>query len=372
MDRTELRAVVRATGCAEERSDLCFLCDPKADKSNIAAAYNADELSDGLGWLCIATGGTGGSLKFARHDEVTLSAAVAGFCAHFGVNQVNAVDVLPPYHVSGLMARVRCAATGGQHIAWDWKQLEAGEVPSLHAGRDWMISLVPTQLQRLLTSGAAVDWLRRFRTLFLGGGPTWPDLADAAARAGLPVALSYGMTETAAMVTALRPEEFLSGARSCGAPLPHAQVRLNREGVVAIEGASVFRGYWPEIRASREFVTEDLGRFDAAAHLHLLGRRDAVIITGGKKVQPADVEAALRASGEFIDVTVLGVPDPEWGEAVVACYLATGQKPDVTRAVARLAPHERPKRFVPITEWPRNAQGKINRSALRAAIGSIL
>lgn len=374
MERAELRALVRATGCAEERGAFSFLCDPKAERPAIltdAAKGRTASENDGLGWLCIATGGTSGSVKFARHDEQTLAAAVAGFRAHFGVEQVNAVDVLPPYHVSGLMARVRCAATGGEHIAWDWKRLETGEVPALREGRDWMISLVPTQLQRLLTSGEAVAWLRRFRTIFLGGGPTWPDLADAAAHAGLPVALSYGMTETAAMVTALRPEEFLAGMRSCGTRLPHARVRLNAEGVVAIESASLFRGYWPDERAGQEFVTEDLGRFDATGHLHLLGRRDAVIITGGKKVQPADVEAALRASGEFIDVAVLGVPDPEWGEAVVACYLATERKPDLTRAIARLAPHERPKRFVPIANWPRNAQGKMSRAELRALTESI-
>ena len=67
-----------------------------------------------------------------------------------------------------------------------------------------MLSLVPTQLQRLLALPAAVAWLRGFRVIFVGGGPVWPELSDAAARAELPVSLSYGLTETAAMVTALR------------------------------------------------------------------------------------------------------------------------------------------------------------------------
>jgi O-succinylbenzoic acid--CoA ligase len=92
-----------------------------------------------------------------------------------------------------------------------------------------------------------------------------------------------------------------------------------------------------------------------------------VIITGGKKVQPAEVEAALRASGEFADVAVVGVPDAGWGEVVVACYPAGGRVPDRTRAVATLARHLRPKRFVAIADWPRNAQGKLNRVALRTA-----
>jgi O-succinylbenzoic acid--CoA ligase len=93
-----------------------------------------------------------------------------------------------------------------------------------------------------------------------------------------------------------------------------------------------------------------------------------MIITGGKKVQPTEVEAALRESGEFADVAVLGVPDAEWGEAVVACYPAGGREPDLARAVAALAGTHRPKRFVALADWPRNAQGKLDRARLAAAI----
>ena len=319
------------------------------------------------GWLMIPSGGTSGTLKFARHDESTVAAAVKGFGGHFGLTPVNAVGVLPMHHVSGLMAWLRCELTGGEFVAWDWKRLEAGGMPTF-VGGDWVISLVPTQLHRLLGSPRAVSWLREFEIIFIGGGPVWPELAEAAAQAQLRVSLSYGMTETAAMVAALRPGEFLAGARSCGAALPHAEVNVDAEGGVRVLGESVFRGYWPETRATREFVTEDVGRIDERGHLHVLGRRDGVIITGGKKVLPAEVEAALRESGEFSDVAVIGVPDAEWGEVVAACYPAGGREPDLTRAVATLAGHLRPKRFVALADWPRNAQGKLNRAALRVAI----
>jgi len=377
MERDQLKALVRDTGAAVERSGAMFLGDAAA-RQKAEGTFNAERLTlnaEGpeLGWLGIATGGTSGGVKFARHDEVTLGAAVRGFCAHFGMDRVNAVDVLPTYHVSGLMARVRCAATGGTHVAWDWKRLEAGERPALVRGRgDWVLSLVPTQLQRLLGAAEAVAWLRGFKVIFVGGGPVWAELADVAARAELPLSLSYGMTETAAMVTALKPEEFLGGARSCGTALPHAAVTLDGEGVITVAGESVFRGYWPDARAAREFRTEDLGRVDERGHLHVLGRRDAVIITGGKKVQPAEVEAALRASGEFADVAVVGVPDAEWGEAVVACYPAGGRVPDAERALANLSGAAKPKRVMAVAEWPRNAQGKINRAAIAAAARTAL
>jgi O-succinylbenzoic acid--CoA ligase len=320
------------------------------------------------GWLMIPTGGTGGRIKFARHDEDTIAAAVRGFTVHFSLPRVSAVGVLPLHHVSGLMAWLRTALTGGTFQSCEWKRVEAGERPILPVEGNVVISLVPTQLQRLLSQPASVAWLRGFAVIFVGGGPAWPELLNAAAVAQLRVALSYGMTETAAMVTALRPAEFLAGLRGSGAALPHAHVSTDAGGLVRVAGDSVFRGYWPEWNDAREFLTEDLGRIDERGHVHVLGRRDAAIITGGEKVRPADVEAALRASGEFADVTVIGVPDNEWGEIVVACYPAGERTPDLVKACLMLSGPARPKRFVAVTEWPRNAQGKINRVALRAAV----
>ena len=380
MERAELKTVVRETGCAVERGPITFLCDPNWSPGMRAGAERrmresarSTDVNSGAGWLCVPTGGTGGAVKFARHDENTLSAAVRGFCSHFGMTRVNAVDVLPAHHVSGLMARVRCAATGGRHLAWDWKQLEAGGVPSIEDNDDWVLSLVPTQLQRLLRNPGTVEWLRRLEVIFLGGGPVWLELAEAAAAARLRVSPGYGLTETAAMVAALHPDEFLGGDRTCGAVLPHARITIDASsGVIRIAGESVFRGYWPEERETREFVTEDLGEIDERGHLHVLGRRDAVIITGGKKVNAAEVEVALRASGEFSDVAILGIPDREWGEMVVACYpYESARKPDLQRAVERLENFQRPKRFVAIAEWPRSVQGKINREALRAAVQKV-
>jgi len=321
------------------------------------------------GWLCLPTGGTGGGVRLARHDQGTVSAAVRGCCRHFGVTRVNAVGVLPLHHVSGLMAWLRCALTGGRYLPWSWDDLAAGRWPETGAG-DWFLSLVPAQLQRLLTRRGSAERLRRFRAVFLGGGPAWPDLLERAAALRLPLAPGYGMTETAAMVTALRPEEFLAGRTGCGTALPHARVTVDAAGVIHLAARSLFRGYYPDWRRPGAWPTEDLGRLDEAGGLHVLGRRDAVIITGGEKVDPGAVEAALLATGQFTDVAVVGVPDPRWGQAVVACYPADARAPDlkaVGRALAAsLAPHQRPKDFVPVNRWPRTASGKVSRPALAA------
>lgn len=371
------RRFMSALAAAAAGSLPVFLADPawttndRARLRALCAKPAAPDTPRGRGWLCIPSGGSSGALKLARHDQGTIAAAVRGFGAHFGVRTVNAVGVLPLYHVSGLMAWMRCALTAGRYEPWAWKDLSGGRRPKV-SGDDWFVSLVPTQLQRLLASRAAVAWLRRFRAVFVGGGPVWPELAEAAAKAKLPVSLSYGMTETAAMVAALQPEEFLAGARGCGRPLPHARVTLTRQNLVRVAGKSLFHGYWPEWRASREFVTSDFARLDHHGHVQILGRSDAMIITGGRKVSPMEIEAALRGTGEFTDVAVVGVPDAEWGARVVACYPAGGKPPNLARVkrilAAMLGPHLRPKQFAPVSGWPRNAQGKLNRAALLSAL----
>lgn len=318
------------------------------------------------GWLMIPTGGTSGTLRLARHDSATIGAAVGGFTKRFGLRRVNAVGVLPLHHVSGLMAWMRCVMTGGTYLHADWKEIGAGKRPVLPTVPEgWVLSLVPTQLERLLRDPAAVEWLRKFRIIFLGGGPAWPELLDYAANDRLPLALGYGMTETAAMVAALKPEEFLAGARNNGTALPHALLKINDDGVVTIAGKSLFCGYYPGWREGGVFTTEDMGELDVGGRLTVLGRRDGVIITGGEKVSPAEVETVLRGTNEFSDLAVLGVPHTEWGAEVVVAY-PMGREPnlDIVRAALtqQIARYKHPRRFVALPSWPRNEQGKLNRA----------
>ena len=364
-----------AEGCAS--GSPVFLADPnwgEDQRSQFHAILKHPPKADvaGRGWLMIPSGGSSGGLKFSRHDEETILSAVKGFCSHFGLSQVNPIGLLPLYHVSGLSSWMRSVVTGGTYLPWDWKELERGSYP-LPAPEGACLSVVPTQLQRLLGQPKAVEWLRRFSVVFVGGGPSWPALNDAAMEADIPVSLSYGMTETFAMVAAQLPREFAEGNRSSGRTMPHATLTLE-EGRVAIEGGSVHRGLYPDFSESRTFVTEDLAEIDPSGFLKVAGRRDALIITGGKKVDPLEVEAALRASGQFSDVAVVGVPDAHWGQMVTACFPGGAATPDegrVTEAVSSLSPHQRPKRYVAIDPWPRTPQGKVNRSALaaRAAAG---
>jgi o-succinylbenzoate---CoA ligase len=382
MERAQLRQWALSAPGATALGDFVFLCDPSwgALERQQAAELMAlhTEADPGTGWLCIPTGGTSGRVRFARHDEETLQAAVSGFLAHFGMAKASALGVLPLHHVSGFMARLRCLISGGQYVEASWKGISSGAFPSRPAEGHWSISLVPTQLQRLLELPGGAEFLRAFDTVLVGGGPIWEHVAEQATRERVPIALCYGMTETAAMVTAQKPGAFLRGERDVGFALSHASVELIPDstgidgktdvGRIAVGGRSVFRGYFPATLTDRRFITDDMGSFATSGALQVLGRRDSVIISGGKKIWPAEVEEVLLASGAFSEVAVIGVPDPNWGQMVVACHPGGMSGLDLDRARAaldaRLARYKHPKRFLAVKPWPRNEQGKVSRAAL--------
>lgn len=285
--------------------------------------------------ICIPTGGSSGQIKFAVHTWKTLLAAVEGFQQHFQIVTVNAYCTLPLHHVSGLMQALRTFVSGGKLVLQAFKQLEQGCL-MLTNPENFFISLVPTQLQRLLHPGLA-NWLSRFQAVLLGGAPAWPELLAQAKQYQTPLALTYGMTETAAQITTLLPQEFLAGNHSSGRPLPHAQVKIlapsgeslsaGQIGQVTIQVRSLCLGYYasPSVQLSHTpaFQPDDLGWLDAEGYLHIVGRQSQKIITGGENVFPEEVEAAIRQTGWVQDVCVVGLADRHWGQVVTAVYVPT-------------------------------------------------
>lgn len=329
--------------------------------------------------ILIATGGSSGALRFATHSPATLHAAALALQTWLGGAPLNSLCLLPLHHVSGFQQLVRALATGGELLLGDWHALAAGRRPALPpVTGGWILSLVPTQLQRLVDDPAACAWLRNFTAILLGGAPAGAALLARARAERLPLAIAYGASEAAAVFAAQTPADFLAG-RSGLSPLPHAALRIvdpetgqpsatGQLGRIEITAASLFLGYWPQPRATGPFLSDDLGFLDADGRLHLAGRADAAINSGGEKIQPAEVEAALRATGAFSEIVVCGVPDARWGQCVAALFPAADQ-PDLStvektlRAV--LSPHKLPRRWLPVAAWPRTAQGKTDRAALR-------
>ncbi|HEY9764091.1 MAG TPA: 2-succinylbenzoate--CoA ligase [Trichocoleus sp.] len=346
------------------------------------------------GSICIPTGGSSGQIKFAVHTWYTLTASVEGFRQHFQVEQVNAYCVLPLHHVSGLMQAMRTFTSGGKLALQSFKQLEGGNRLEFSPSESF-ISLVPTQLQRLLHQGDDwATWLRHFRAVLLGGAPAWSCLLDDARSLTVPLALTYGMTETASQVTTLLPEEFLRGMTCSGRALPHAQIEILDEaghplspgqvGQIVLKVRSLAlnsrpKDFPPLSKGSREdltpfaFCPDDLGYLDTQGYLYVVGRNSTKIITGGENVFPEEVEAVLRETGLVADVCVVGLPDESWGQAIAAVYVPQRQGPwwdcplgtQLQQAIAtQLSKYKQPKHWIAVQSLPRNAQGKVNRRAV--------
>ncbi|MGG6296166.1 2-succinylbenzoate--CoA ligase [Leptolyngbya sp. AN02str] len=329
--------------------------------------------------ILIPTGGSSGRVKFAMHTWDTLAASVWGFRQHFGCDRVHACCVLPLYHVSGFMQLLRSLLTGGSLALHSAKALTAGELPAIDPAH-YFLSLVPTQLQRLLQQPALVGWLPQVRTILLGGAPPWPALLDEARQHHLNLALTYGMTETASQIVTQHPHEFFAGLASCGTPLPHARLSIrdaagnplpqHRVGTVHVQATSLMLGYFPQPFAHPWFATDDVGYVDHAGRLHVVGRSSDKIITGGENVFAGEVEAAIRATHLVLDVVVLGMRDRHWGEVVTACYVPmhpTVTVPELAEAVGdRLSRYKCPKHWILLDAIPRNAQGKVNRAVLQS------
>jgi len=323
--------------------------------------------------IMIPTGGSSGKIRFAVHTWETLMASVRGFYQYFGEKPVNSFCVLPLYHVSGLMQFLRSLTTGGKIAILPFKALSAGEGRQLDPS-SFFISLVPTQLARLIDSDAA--WLSRFRAVLLGGAPAWESLLEQARHHSIPLAPTYGMTETASQVVTLKPEAFLAGNNSCGQVLPHAQVTIrsstdeilgvNQTGIISIQADSLALGYYPINPQSptQALKSDDLGFFDEQGYLTIVGRHSNKIITGGENVFPAEVEAAILATQLVTDVCVIGLPDRDWGQVVTAIYVPNSLNASPTSLQSsiedRLSKFKRPKYWVALETLPRNAQGKLN------------
>jgi len=329
--------------------------------------------------IMIPTGGSSGKIRFAIHNWQTLTASVQGFQQYFTVDKINSFCVLPLYHVSGLMQFMRSFTTGGKLAIQPFKELEAGEKCDIEP-EEFFISLVPTQLQRLLQNPDTANWLSRFHTVLLGGAPPWSELLETARKYQIRLALTYGMTETASQIATLKPEDFLAGNNSAGQILPHAKVTIrsvkgeilcyNQVGNIAVNAKSLALGYYPDKFGDREyFQLDDLGFFDENNYLNIVGRNSDKIITGGENVFPAEVEAAIRTTNLVVDVAVIGLLHKHWGQVVTAIYVPTNSAVTVTALQAaiedKLSKFKRPKYWIFAAELPRNSQGKVNRELLQ-------
>lgn len=314
--------------------------------------------------IMIATGGTSGNIRFAMHNWKTLTASVQGFLEYFNVSEINSFCLLPLYHVSGLMQFVRSLYSGGNFQVISYSEIKEKKRLKFNFN-DYFVSFVPTQLQYCLTDPDLTQWLTQFKTILLGGAPSWNDLLQQARKANLPLALTYGMTETASQIATLKPSDFLSGINNCGQILPHAKVEINEEKTIIIQSKSLFLGYYPKyLKPAKSLETEDLGLLDEQGYLTIIGRKNKMIISGGEKFIPLEIETIIKKTQLVKDIVVLGIPDAYWGEKVIALYVPISSEINhqmlKNALIPQLSSHKHPKDWISLDELPRNEQGKLN------------
>jgi o-succinylbenzoate---CoA ligase len=341
--------------------------------TTVRSAHN-EGVAEGTAVVVGTSGSTGAS------KGVELSAAALRHSARASLDRLGArpgerwLCCLPATHVAGLQVLVRSLLSGTEPVLAERADAETVAGPGCAH-----ISLVPTQLRRLLEvpgSGPAMP-LAGYSSVLLGGAAAPASLLDAARAAGVPVVTTYGMTETC------------GGCVYDGVPLDGVQVALAREddsaeppdhggepsrpsslgGRIWISGPVLFSRYRGQLTgqaAPRDgwLRTGDLGRLDSSGRLVVRGRADDVINTGGHKVVPGEVAAVLQTCPGVRDVAVVGQPDPEWGERVIAVVVPADPADPPALELLRLHVRERlpryaaPSRVVMVDAVPMLPSGK--------------
>jgi o-succinylbenzoate---CoA ligase len=298
--------------------------------------------------LVLQTSGSTGAPKRVLLSRRAVLASVAATERRLGGSGRWAL-ALPPTYVAGLQVICRSLVAGHEPVLDGWEG----------AG---FTSLVPTQLHRLLDDAASVAALRELRTILLGGGPIDPALHGRAADEGLRVVATYGSAETA------------GGCVYDGYPLDGVGVQVDDDGRIRISGPTLFEGYdgdpalTARVLVDGWFLTSDAGRLDADGRLQVLGRLDDVVVSGGVNVPLPAVAARLRAHPDVVAAEVVGVPDEEWGQRVVAFVVTTGplSLAEVRDWVGEVHPRSwAPREVVAVEALPMLDNGKVDRIALR-------
>ncbi|WP_144097183.1 AMP-binding protein [Croceicoccus sediminis] len=299
------------------------------------------------------------------------------------------IHALPIFHVHGLFVALHCALFSGATVIF---QARFDARAAIDAMPDATVMMgVPTFYIRLLAEdGFTAEAARNMRLFISGSAPLSADIHRAfEARTAHRVLERYGMTETGMLCS--NPYDGARKAGFVGPPLPGVDLRIadgegqplpqGEVGIVEVKGPNVFAGYWKmpektaaEFRDDGFFITGDMGLIDADGYVQLVGREKDLIITGGLNVYPAEVEALLDDRDDVAEAAVIGVPHPDFGEAVVAVLRANGEiDADAVREEMKrdLAGFKVPKTVIVIDEMPRNTMGKIQKKALRERYASL-
>jgi O-succinylbenzoic acid--CoA ligase len=305
--------------------------------------------------LVVATSGSTGRPKGVVLSRRAMRASVDATHNRLGGPGQWLLD-LPPTHVAGVQVLFRSVRAATEPVV-DSDLVRA--VGVMGPGRRYL-SLVPTQLVRALRRPPELDALATLSAVLVGGGPLHPRVRRAAEDAGVPVVQTYGMSESC------------GGCVYDGVPLDGVRVRID-DGQVLLAGPVLFDGYEGEPERTADVLahgwlrTADLGRLVEGGRLRIEGRVDDVVISGGVKVPALAVQRMLEQHPDVVEAAVLGVPDAEWGERVVAVVPAPA--PALAELRDLVTPRAwAPRQLVVVESLPRLPNSKLDRLALRRLV----
>jgi len=357
----------------------------KAHREFVTVTTAPDHLA-----VIIYTSGTTGGSKGAMltHRNLQSNAMALVDCWRFSNRDV-LLHALPIFHVHGLFVANHCALLSGAKLLWRTKFTAQATVADLQHATVMMG--VPTYYVRMLAeSGLTREACASVRLFISGSAPLSLDtFREFRARTGHTILERYGMSE-AGMITS-NPLDGERRGGSVGFPLPGISIRVvdqrdqplssGEPGAIQVRGDNVFAGYWrnpaktrADFTADGWFRTGDVGVIDGDGYLSIVGRAKDLIITGGYNVYPKEVELVIDAMPGVLESAVVGVPHPDFGEAVTAAVVFDrNREPPSESAVighvkAQLANYKVPKRVYFVSDLPRNAMGKVQKNLLRECL----
>lgn len=377
-----IRQAISDTNLALPGDLRCFAADWLAEAVTGRHAPHVPA-SDRDVQLMIATSGTTGRPRAVALTGHNLATAVRGSRECLGLHGQDVwLNTLPLTHIGGFAILLRCLEAGAAMLLHETFEVDRIR-RALDQNRISHISLVPAMLARLLEAGLCAHQATRLRHVLIGGGHLDAGLARQARRAGWPVCVTYGMTETASHVCLYPDLDAGWQPGDAGKPLAGVSVTVVGDddkpttgiGRIRITGPMVMAGYVRSGELSGPgftdgaFTTNDLGHLDDRGHLHVLGRADEILVSGGRNIHPREVERLLQACPGVRDVAVTALPDPVWGDRLIACIAGDAALDTVERWCRDNLPGSlRPRVFRKFTTLPRDAMGKLLRTELRQAV----
>jgi malonyl-CoA/methylmalonyl-CoA synthetase len=342
----------------------------------------------------VYTSGTTGRAKGAMLTRANLASNAAALVKTWRFTSRDVLlHTLPLFHIHGLFAAINTVLASASSLLL-LPKFDAA-LALRHLPEVTVLMGVPTHYTRLLQQAGLNREAAAHMRLFVSGSA--PLLVEThhefLQRTGHMIIERYGMTET--LINTSNPYDAARLPGSVGAPLPGIAIRVaNGEtgaveaaadvvGTLEVTGPNVFAGYWRDAEKTRGeftadgwFKTGDLGRIDRDGYVHIVGRAKDLVISGGYNVYPKEVETELDALTGILESAVFGVPHPDFGEGVTAAVVrkpgaALSEAEIISAVQARLARYKVPKRIILVDELPRNAMGKVQKSALRATYASL-